>query len=124
MLYASNISASTKAPTLQNLCHGLVSSTVVLTTTKDTNLWYESVTRYRIPICARWAGGLHGERIHVAEALPPRRGHIRSGRERRSRYRSGVGEELAVGHLRQVHHEVFAVVSEEVVNDGGVLVPE
>ena len=32
-----------------------------------------------------------------------------------------AGEELAVGHLRQVHHEVFAVVSEEVVNDGGVL---
>ena len=30
-------------------------------------------------------------------------------------------KELAVGHLRQIHHEVFAVVSEEVVNVGGVL---
>lgn len=89
---------------------------------KGTNLWHKSATHGRIPICDRWAGGLHGERVHVAEGLFCLVEGVSALAESVTAVTvAEAGEELAVGHLRQVHHEVFAVVSEEVVNVGGVL---
>lgn len=70
----------------------------------------------------RGRGGLHGERIHVAQGLFRLVEGVSALTERVTAVTvAEAGEELAVGHLRQVHHEVFAVVSEEVVNIGGIL---
>ena len=75
-----------------------------------------------MPTWHAWAGGLHGERIHVAKCLFCLVEGVSALAERVAAVTvAEAGEELAVGHLRQVHHEVFAVVSEEVVNVGGVL---
>lgn len=69
-----------------------------------------------------WEGGLYGERIHVAECLFRLVEGVSALAESVAAVTvTEAGEELAVGHLRQVHHQVFAVVSEEVVNVGGVL---
>lgn len=68
------------------------------------------------------AGGLHGERIHVAEGLFRLVKGVSALAESVTAITvAEAGKELTVGHLRQVHHEVFAVVSEEIVNVGGVL---
>ena len=68
------------------------------------------------------AGGLHGERIHVAKCLFRLVEGVSALAESIAAVTvAEAGKELAVGHLRQVHHEIFAVVSEEVVNVGGVL---
>lgn len=68
------------------------------------------------------AGGLHGERIHVAEGLFCLVEGVSALAESVTAITvAEAGKELAVGHLRQIHHEVFAVVSEEIVNVGGIL---
>lgn len=69
-----------------------------------------------------WVGGLYGKRVHVAEGFFRLVEGVSALAERVAAVTvSEAGEELAVGHLWQVRHEVFAVVSEEVVNVGGVL---
>ena len=73
-------------------------------------------------MCDRWAGGLYGERIHIAKCLFCLVEGVSALAESIAAVTvAEAGEELAVGHLRQVHHEVFAVVSEEIVNVGGIL---
>lgn len=63
-----------------------------------------------------------GERVHVAEGIFRLVEGVSALAESITAVTvAEAGEELAVGHLRQVHHEVFAVVSEEVVDVGGVL---
>lgn len=70
----------------------------------------------------RAGAGLYGERIHVAKCLFRLVESVSALAERVAAVTvTEASKELAVGHLRQVHHEVFAVVSEEVVNVGGIL---
>ena len=67
-------------------------------------------------------GGLYGERVHVAEGVFCLVEGVSALAESVAAVTvAEAGKELAVGHLRQVRHEVFAVVSEEVVNVGSVL---
>lgn len=66
--------------------------------------------------------GSDGERVHVAEGIFRLVEGVSALAESITAVTvAEAGEELAVGDLRQVHHEVFAVVSEEVGNIGGVL---
>lgn len=72
--------------------------------------------------CLAWAGGLYGERIHVAEGIFRLVEGVSALAERVAVVTvAEAGEELAVGDFGQVFHEVFAVVGEEVVDAGGVL---
>lgn len=66
--------------------------------------------------------GSDGERVHVAEGVFRLIEGVSALAESIAAVTvAEAGEELAVGHLRQIHHEVFAVVGEEVVDVGGVL---
>lgn len=66
--------------------------------------------------------GSDGERVHVAEGIFCLVEGVSALAESIAAVTvAEAGEELAVGDFGQVFHEVFAVVSEEVVNVGGVL---
>lgn len=66
--------------------------------------------------------GSDGERVHVAEGIFCLVEGVSALAESIAAVTvAEAGEELAVGDFGQVFHEVFAVVSEEVVDVGGVL---
>ena len=66
--------------------------------------------------------GSDGERVHVTEGIFRLVEGVSALAESITAVTvAEAGEELAVGHLWQVFHEVFAVVGKEVVDVGGVL---